>query len=128
MSRQSIKLSAVLHTSMVIADLNVSLDFYTRVLNLEIDNSRPELGYPGAWLNLGAQQIHLLQVSNVDPVTGRPEHVGRDRHVAMQVDSIEQLTNVLSIEKIPYTLSKSGRQALFCRDPDGNGLEFVQLN
>jgi len=24
-------------------------------------------------------------------------------------------------------MSSSGRQALFCRDPDGNGLEFIQL-
>ncbi|MGR9099900.1 MAG: VOC family protein, partial [Gammaproteobacteria bacterium] len=26
-----------------------------------------------------------------------------------------------------YTLSKSGRQALFCRDPDGNALEILEL-
>ncbi|MEE8429299.1 MAG: glyoxalase, partial [Gammaproteobacteria bacterium] len=25
---------------------------------------------------------------------------------------------------IPYNQSRSGRQALFCRDPDGNALEF----
>jgi len=27
---------------------------------------------------------------------------------------------------VAFTLSQSGRSALFCRDPDGNALEFVQ--
>jgi glyoxylase I family protein len=27
--------------------------------------------------------------------------------------------------RIAYTLSRSGRAALFCRDPDGNALEFI---
>jgi len=25
---------------------------------------------------------------------------------------------------VPYSMSKSGRAALFCRDPDGNAIEF----
>ena len=29
---------------------------------------------PGAWLQIGDQQIHLLELPNPDPVTGRPEH------------------------------------------------------
>lgn len=28
---------------------------------------------------------------------------------------------------IPYTRSRSGRTALFCRDPDGNALEFIEI-
>jgi len=28
---------------------------------------------------------------------------------------------------ISYTLSKSGRPAIFARDPDGNALEFTQV-
>jgi len=27
---------------------------------------------------------------------------------------------------ISFTMSSSGRKALFCRDPDGNALEFIQ--
>lgn len=29
---------------------------------------------------------------------------------------------------IPYTLSKSGRPAIFTRDPDANALEFTQVD
>jgi catechol-2,3-dioxygenase len=31
----------------------------------------------------------------------------------------------LADEAIPFTLSQSGRDPLFCRDPDGNGIELV---
>ena len=38
-----------------------------RILGLQqID--RPDLGFPGAWLQLGAQQIHLLELDNPDPI------------------------------------------------------------
>jgi len=119
-------LKQLLHASLLVKDIDVANDFYQRVLGLEQDASRPDLGYPGAWLNIGRQQIHLLQLPNPDPVAGRPEHGGRDRHVAFQVESVDVLRRRLEEENISFTLSKSGRKALFCRDPDANALEFVE--
>jgi glyoxylase I family protein len=87
---------------------------------------RPDLGFPGAWLQLGAQQIHLLELENPDPTTGRPEHGGRDRHVALSVPNLEPVREALDQNGIAYSLSKSGRKALFCRDRDGNALEILQ--
>lgn len=117
----------ILHASFLIANLGRSLAFYTDILGLEVDPARPDLGYPGAWLTLAeGQQLHLLQLPNPDPVAGRPAHGGRDRHVALAVNSISALADRLAASGVPYSLSKSGRQALFCRDPDGNALEFVQ--
>jgi len=87
---------------------------------------RPDLGFPGAWLQLGQQQLHLLELENPDPTTGRPVHGGRDRHVAMHVDSITALREDLEKADVVYTLSISGRKALFCRDRDGNALEFIE--
>jgi glyoxylase I family protein len=82
---------------------------------------------PSAWLRIGdAQQMHLLELPNPDPTTGRPAHGGRDRHVALRVDDLEPLRGALEAAGIDYTLSRSGRRALFCRDPDGNALEFIQ--
>lgn len=116
----------VLHASLLIADLERAIGFYHGILGLQSDQTRPDLGYPGAWLDIGDQQIHLLQLPNPDPVDNRPAHGGRDRHVAMQVDSIAELKQKLAATNIAYTESKSGRKALFCRDPDGNALEFVE--
>jgi glyoxylase I family protein len=96
------------------------------VLGLELDHKRPELGYPGAWLQVGNGHIHLIQLPNPDPTTGRPAHGGHDRHVALNVGDLNALRFRLDVSGIPYTVSRSGRKALFCRDPDGNALEFAE--
>lgn len=116
----------IAHASVVVADVACALHFYCEVLGLGVDSARPDLGYPGAWLIVGAQQIHLLQLPNCDPSAGRPAHVGRDRHVALFVNDISALQARLRAHDVPFTFSRSGRAALFCRDPDGNGLEFIE--
>ncbi|HEB59057.1 MAG TPA: glyoxalase [Gammaproteobacteria bacterium] len=120
------KIGAVLHVSYLVADLPRACHFYADVLGLRPDDSRPELGFPGAWFHLGEQQLHLLRLDNPDPVTGRPTHGGWDRHVALAVDSLDELVVRLDAAGIVYTTSRSGRRALFCRDPDGNTLEFIE--
>lgn len=114
------------HVSVVVADVARALAFYRDVLGLTIDSSRPDLGYIGAWLTVGSEQIHLLQVPNPDPTSGRPAHVGRDRHMAIHIAALSPLQTALEQARVPYTMSRSGRRALFCRDPDGNGLEFIE--
>ena len=120
------KIHSIQHVSFIVADIAQALDFYHGVLGLEINAARPDLGYPGAWLQIQAQQIHLLQLPNPDPVEGRPLHGGRDRHVALGISDLESLSAKLADAGIHYTLSRSGRRALFCRDPDGNALEFIE--
>lgn len=114
------------HASVLVAELDISLRFYCGVLGMTVDAARPDLGYPGAWLWAGEQQLHLLQLPNPDPRDGRPAHGGRDRHTAFEVTDIHALRTALDQAGVDYTLSRSGRNALFCRDPDGNALEFTQ--
>ena len=116
---------SILHSSVIVKDTKTALHFYHTILGFEIDHSRPNLGYPGAWLNIGKQQIHLLELENPDPTNNRPKHGGRDRHTAIATTQFDKLATLLDKHKIEYTLSKSGRKALFCRDPDGNALEFI---
>lgn len=114
------------HASLIVSNTERSLNLYRDILGMEL-LERPNLGFPGAWLQVGEnQQIHLLELQNPDPISGRPLHGGRDRHVALHVDSIDNLRNDLDQANISYTLSISGRKALFCRDPDGNALEFIE--
>jgi len=105
-----------------------SKNFYLRTLGFEDDtHMRPStLPFPGAFVRGGAQQIHLMELPNPDPTRGRPEHGGRDRHVAFTVEDIEPLLERLKEGGVPFTMSKSGRRAVFCRDPDGNALEFME--
>ncbi len=113
------------HVSMLVENTERSLQFYTDVLGMQTVD-RPDLDFPGAWLAVGEQQIHLLELPNPDSLEGRPEHAGRDRHLAVTITDLDTLTAKLDEAGIDYTLSKSGRAALFCRDPDGNGMEFIQ--
>ncbi|MGD8560410.1 MAG: VOC family protein [Gammaproteobacteria bacterium] len=122
-----LQINQILHSSVIVSDTQKALAFYCNVLGLNIDESRPQMSFAGAWLKVGEQQIHLLELPNPDPVNGRPEHGGRDRHVALAVNDIELLQQRLEQARLPYTRSKSGRNALFVRDPDGNALEFIEV-
>ncbi len=123
----SLVIKSIHHASFIVQDLDESLAFYCDLLGLTIDTSRPEMRFSGAWLQVGEQQqIHLLVLPNPDSTTDRPEHGGRDRHVALVVNSVQQLADKLTQAKRDFTMSKSGRHALFVRDPDGNTLEFVE--
>ena len=114
------------HVSLIVADTARALRFYGDLLGLHTDSTRPDLGYPGAWLQIGTQQIHLLELPNPDPVEGRPAHGGRDRHIAVLVDDLDALAHALDSAGVAFTRSRSGRRALFCRDPDGNALELIE--
>ena len=118
-------ITKLLHVSLIVSDIRRSLSFYCETLGLS-PAERPELDFPGGWLSVGEQQIHLLELANPDPVDDRPEHAGRDRHTAFAVDNLDELAHRLQAVAIPFTRSRSGRAAIFCRDPDGNGIELVQ--
>ena len=113
------------HVSLLVTDLEQAAYFYINLLGLEMDSSRPDMPFPGMWLKLGNQQIHL-SLGQKSSGTG-VEHPGSDAHFAVAVDDIRKIEEILLRGEIPYQMSKSGRQALFCRDPDGNGIEFVEI-
>jgi glyoxylase I family protein len=116
---------SVHHVSLVVKNTAQALQFYQGILGLALVPERPALGFPGAWLSIGEQQIHLLEVANPDPVNGRPEHGGRDRHLAVLVDDLQIIEDRLQQHQLPFTRSRSGRAAIFCRDYDGNGVELI---
>lgn len=121
------KIHSLLHSSLLVEDLARARAFYEGVLGLQASLERPAMSFEGVWYELGKQQIHLLCLPSPEKGLVRPEHGGRDRHVALGVDSVAELASRLDAAEIPYTRSRSGRAALFCRDPDDNALEFVEI-
>lgn len=119
-------ITGILHASLLSADLARSRAFYEGVLGLRPNPSRPQMSYDGVWYDIAPnQQIHLLLLPDPEAGLQRPAHGGRDRHVALAVSDIAKLIARLELAGIAFTLSQSGRRALFCRDPDGNALEFI---
>jgi catechol 2,3-dioxygenase-like lactoylglutathione lyase family enzyme len=121
-------IKSIAHASFLVADVKRSLAFYCDVLQIPLNPNRPNFPFDGAWLDIGdrGQQLHLMQLPNPDSTEGRPEHGGRDRHVALVVEDLEKLAQRLEAAGIEFSRSKSGRAAFFCRDPDGNALEFSE--
>lgn len=133
------------HASFLTADLKLARAFYEGILGLQPDLARPAMSYDGVWYGVAqGQQIHLMALPDTDAGLPRPahpqgvrrgckgvnpqqhtQHGGRDRHVALTVSDIEMLKARLDRAGVDYTLSQSGRPALFCRDPDHNALEFI---
>jgi glyoxylase I family protein len=77
-------------------------------------------------LQLENGQLHLMELPDPDANSTRPEHGGRDHHVALQVSDLDLLIQRLQNAGVEYSKSKSGRAALFCRDFDGNAIELVE--
>jgi len=122
-------ITGLLHATFLVTDLVRSRAFYEGVLGLSPDVARPDLGFPGVWYGVGVGlQIHLMQLPNPETGLQRPVHGGRDRHVALAVSDFDSLVQKLEAAGVDYTLSRSGRRALFCRDPDDNALEFISVS
>jgi catechol 2,3-dioxygenase-like lactoylglutathione lyase family enzyme len=108
------------HVAINVHDLDEALAFYVEQLEFtKLD--RPAFDFPGAWVQAGASQIHLMET---DEAT-----IDRRQHVALQVrdlDAVLEALEAAGVEaaRVPY-VTGAGRQA-FLRDPSGNRIELNQ--
>src|SRR5689334_23896657 len=115
------------HVSVCVTDLERSRQFYGEVLGLR-ELPRPDLGFPGAWYEVGgSQQLHLLVHPASKTRRGTTEIDGRDGHFAFRVSSYEETLAQLRTHGV--ALFELGPNAtpwaqIFVTDPDGNVIEF----
>lgn len=112
------RLLGVHHVALSVGDLAESMTFYVDKLGLQ-PLDRPDFGFPGAWLALGDQQVHLLELQ---------EPVHPSNHFAIQVGDIEETISELRAAGLTVSDPSpvgSGRQA-FLKDPTGNLIELNQ--
>jgi catechol 2,3-dioxygenase-like lactoylglutathione lyase family enzyme len=111
--------SGVHHVSINVDDVDVAIRFYVGVLGLQVRDDRPDFGFPGAWLDAGGQQVHLIQAA-------APPAVGQ--HFALLVDDLDAAirdVRALDVAVSDATPVGTGRQA-FLTDPAGNTVELQQ--
>jgi catechol 2,3-dioxygenase-like lactoylglutathione lyase family enzyme len=121
-------ITGIHHATFLTSDLARSRAFYEGVLDLQLAGNRPQMSFDGVWYDIAQnQQIHLMLLPDPGAGVYRPAHGGRDRHVALGVKDLAKLQTRLEAAGIAFTRSQSGRAALFCRDPDGNALEFIGI-
>lgn len=116
------------HVTIIVKDAKASLEFYQQLLDVSLLD-RPDLGFPGYWIDLHAgQSLHIMQLNNPNAGSVRPLHGGRDYHFALRVDSIVGYAEKLELLQVVYTASKSGRKALFIKDLDNNAFELFEYH
>jgi glyoxylase I family protein len=109
------------HVSINVDDLDAALAFYVGTLGLAERADRPDLAFPGAWLDAGGQQVHLI---------GARVPGDQGQHFALQVGDLAATIGELREAGVVVSdevLIGSGRQA-FTHDPSGNLVELHQVS
>lgn len=112
---------AVHHVSINVEDVEAALRFYTDTLGLEPRTDRPDFPFGGAWLDIGGQQVHLIE-GTVPP--------GHGQHFAILVDNLDDTIAELRATGVEVSDPRpvgTSRQA-FVSDPSGNLIELHQPN
>jgi catechol 2,3-dioxygenase-like lactoylglutathione lyase family enzyme len=111
---------AVHHVSINVDDVDAALHFYVHQLGFSERDDRPDFGFGGAWLDVGGQQVHLIEA-------GIPADLGQ--HFAVQVADID--ATVAELRGKGLTVSDATPVATnfqaFLHDPAGNTIELHQV-
>jgi catechol 2,3-dioxygenase-like lactoylglutathione lyase family enzyme len=125
------------HGSLLVSDVERSVRFYTGALGLEEVPRPATFDTPGAWLQVGEQQIHLVcegepgRARALNPPYDRAEIViGYGNHLALVVDDLEAaLRRAAEHGVVPpgETIARGdGVKRTFVTDPDGHVIELMQ--
>jgi glyoxylase I family protein len=109
--------AALHHVSINVTDVADATRFYTEVLGATLRDDRPDLGFDGAWLDLGGQQLHLLEGETPRPM---------GQHFAILVEDLDGAVGELRARGVdvgdPSPIGDA-RQC-FLQDPCGNAIEL----
>ena len=113
-------LKGIHHVSLNVTDVDAATNFYVNVLGMRA-LPRPDLGFPGAWLASGEQEVHLLGIESTPPP--------KEQHFAFEVADIEN--TVATVREAGFKCSEVRQipgvcKQAFTHDPSGNMVEFNQ--
>ena len=118
------------HAVFYVADLDRSVDFYTRVFGMEVAASEPRMG--AAFLRLPRSgNHHDLGLFGVGAQPPRPRGALGLYHLAWQVDAIEDLEVARDLLRAVggYTgeSDHGATKSVYGKDPDGNEFEVMWM-
>jgi catechol 2,3-dioxygenase-like lactoylglutathione lyase family enzyme len=117
------------HITIMVSDLDRSIDFYTRMCGLEVVRDRRAEGGSTVWLGPappeGEHPAYVLVIYRGE-VTDHVEHLGFQCDTREEVDAIAREAERGGILVHPPTDSGgSVGYWTLVRDPDGHGVEFT---
>jgi len=111
--------SGVHHVSINVDDVDGALAFYVDVLGLKVRRDRPNFAFGGAWLDVGGQQVHLIEAAP-------PPDQGQ--HFALAFPDLNAVVGELrerGFQVSEPVVSGTSLQS-FVSDPAGNRVELHQ--
>ena len=123
------------HTMMLVSDLDRSIDFYTRLLGMDVQRLRPtpekneRVGYLGYGSEDKNPGLELIETGGPGRIKEMPTWYG---HVALYVSDLYRLCEKLKAESVKFTLGPqpnrpgSHDHVAFIQDPDGYVLELTE--
>lgn len=121
-----IDIETIHHVSLAVTDLTAARQFYGETLGLR-EIPRPPFPFPGAWYDLGGQQLHLIVHPGGHTLRNTREIDSHDGHLALRVRSYAQAkAHVMScgVALRDRYQNRTPWPQLFLTDPDGNVIEL----
>jgi lactoylglutathione lyase len=123
------------HTMMLVSELDRSMDFYTRLLGMDIQRIRPNteknerVGYLGYGSEDEFPGLELIETGGPGHVEKMPKWHG---HVALYVSDLYKLSEKLKAEGVKFQLGPQPNRpgnhdhVAFIQDPDGYTIELTE--
>lgn len=107
------------HVSINVDDVEAALGFYVDLLGLTVRKDRPNFPFGGAWLDVGAQQVHLIEEKV-------PTNLGQ--HFALAVGDLQEVVAELrgKGQDVTEPVVVGTSMQAFTLDPAGNRVELHQ--
>jgi catechol 2,3-dioxygenase-like lactoylglutathione lyase family enzyme len=111
---------AIHHVSVNVSDVDAGVAFYLDVLGGSLRSDRPDFSFGGAWINLGGQQVHLIEAT-VPPNMGQ--------HFAIQVGDLDAVVDELRAKglEVRDPVGVGPNRQSFVNDPAGNTIELHEV-
>lgn len=116
------------HKGFHVSDMEKTLDFYCDILGFEhAFDLKDNDGYP--WI----EYVKIAEGSFLEFFYGADEEEKKQYdHICFEVDNIEKIAKELKEKNVTFAAELSvgtdNNQQFWLRDPDGNWLEFMELN
>ena len=126
------KVRGIDHVSLNVKDIKASTEFYGKVLGFRQMQTVPFDGFSLVYFQIpGGGRLELFDYGGKNPASQRDETEAGLRHLAFEVDDVDEAARRLAAAGVKITLPPTdlptlGSRAILFLDPNGVTLEYCQ--